>query len=167
MSDLITIRDFSVGDEAGLQECFIELQDFERSIEPFRLSGIAIAKSYVGSLFELCKKKSGKIFVATSLCEIVGFVCVLSKSEFDLELNGPVEAAYITDLIVKQAHRRKGIGERLMQAAELFAKESGAQLISIDVLARNVSARSFYTASGCEDYQLTLRKSLTESIAVD
>ncbi len=52
-------------------------------------------------------------------------------------------------LAVQPLHRRKGIGEALLRAAKVQAREEGYQALSLSVAAHNGS-RMMYELSGCE-----------------
>ena len=67
---------------------------------------------------------------------------------------------YVSDLIVSAAHRGRGIGRRLLRAAEALAREAGARTIRLSVKAGNVGARSLYAAEGFEEAEIYLEKPL-------
>jgi GNAT superfamily N-acetyltransferase len=62
--------------------------------------------------------------------------------------------AYISDLVVRAAHRRRGIGRDLLVRAESFAREFGAKQLKVGVLVRNQTG-------GFRDYALQLVKPLS------
>ena len=68
--------------------------------------------------------------------------------------------AYISDLIVRAAHRRRGIGRDLLVRAASFAREFGAKQIKVGVLVRNEATHAFYRAGGFRDYTVQLVKPL-------
>jgi GNAT superfamily N-acetyltransferase len=70
--------------------------------------------------------------------------------------------AYLNYLAVQAVHRRGGIGGRLMEAVEQWARENGAELIETDTnLRTNVGAVEFYERLGYVKQSVVLRKSLT------
>lgn len=157
----LLIREYRGGDEKGLEQCFIELQEFERKVEPLRKSGESIAASYVSSLCQrLTHKGGGRLFVAENEAQIVGFACAFARESLDHELNEMVQVAYLTDLVVLPEVRAHGIGKLLLEAVETFAKSEGAAAMTLHVLAANELARSFYSSNGYAEYELTLLKRL-------
>lgn len=54
----------------------------------------------------------------------------------------------LNDLFVDAAHRRKGVGEKLIRAAMDFAKEANARFVQLETGKENVTAQSLYHAIG-------------------
>jgi GNAT superfamily N-acetyltransferase len=70
--------------------------------------------------------------------------------------------AYLTYLAVQAKYRSHGIGGRLLEAVEEWARENRAELISTDTnLRSNLGAVEFYEKHGFERQAVVLRKSLT------
>lgn len=63
-------------------------------------------------------------------------------------------------IAVLPAWRGRGIGERLMQAAEAWAREHGAERVVLDLASANEGARRFYERLGYEVHGLLMRRSL-------
>jgi ribosomal protein S18 acetylase RimI-like enzyme len=159
-TDDLTIRKARPGDEQALAKCFVELQNFERLIEPRRRPGEQIAGAYVHRLMSDCDSRDGQIFVAMLKEKIVGFVCIFPREILDEQINEPTTVAYISDLVVSANLRKRGVGQLLMSAAEEYSKQKGASLISVNVLAANESANEFYASCGYKDYERTLLKNI-------
>ena len=56
----------------------------------------------------------------------------------------------IKGLAVSSAHRRRGVGRALLDAAAHEARARGARRLTLRVLAHNTGARALYTAAGFE-----------------
>jgi ribosomal protein S18 acetylase RimI-like enzyme len=54
----------------------------------------------------------------------------------------------ITQLLIDQEHRRKGIGQMLMKYVELHAKKLGARMLILETQSCNVPAIDFYRKNG-------------------
>jgi ribosomal protein S18 acetylase RimI-like enzyme len=54
----------------------------------------------------------------------------------------------IWELLIKEEHRRKGIGTQLMQHAIKMAKEKGARMLVLETQSCNVKAIQFYLKHG-------------------
>ncbi|HET9223178.1 MAG TPA: hypothetical protein VFO07_11780 [Roseiflexaceae bacterium] len=76
---MIQIRDHAPGDAPQVERCFVELQTFERDIEPNRADPVSIAAPYLAHLLERCQELDGAIFAAEAERAIVGFVCVFAR----------------------------------------------------------------------------------------
>jgi ribosomal-protein-alanine N-acetyltransferase len=59
-----------------------------------------------------------------------------------------VDEAHITNIAVREKHRRQGIGEALLIAIIELAIELGAQLITLEVRASNAEAQKLYSKYG-------------------
>ena len=92
--------------------------------------------------------------------QVVGFVCVWARVRPDEPDENPVEYAFVSDLVVGTAYRRRGIGRRLLEAAEGYARARGARSLRIGALTRNAAARSLYASAGFEEYEVELAKQL-------
>ena len=81
----------------------------------------------------------GALFVADD-GKVCGFVDV-TESEWN-------QAAYIHNLAVGPAYRRKGVGTRLMRAALEWARQKGLRAAMLDTSTKNYPAISFYQKQG-------------------
>ena len=67
------------------------------------------------------------------------------------------DSIYLRQLFVHRAHRRKGIGRRVMEILfqEIWPKE---KRVTVEVLTHNSAAINFWHSVGFSDYSLTLEK---------
>jgi ribosomal protein S18 acetylase RimI-like enzyme len=157
---MVLIREYRSEDHQQVEECFIELQEFERQIEPRRIEGQIVAQKYLQHMFEKCAQTQGKIFVLEAHDKIAGFVSVWAKVKVNGLVNKESEVAYISDLIVIAAYRGQGWGRALLQRAEDYARAQGATILSIGVLAENIGARTLYKDFGFREDHVELLKPL-------
>ena len=54
------------------------------------------------------------------------------------------------DLFVKEAYRRKGIARSLVQEISAISARQGCKIITVQALAKNEEANSFYIACGAK-----------------
>lgn len=66
--------------------------------------------------------------------------------------------AYVTNVAVDAAYRRRGVGSLLMNALEQAAQERGAAFLSLEVRASNTGALDLYR--GCGFQAVGLRKGM-------
>ena len=76
--------------------------------------------------------------------EPVGFVHVLTETD---HFNGQ-KGALISDLAVTTSREGHGIGPRLLEAAEDWARDMGCDLVSLYVFEGNIGARRMYERHG-------------------
>ena len=154
------IREYRPEDYTQVEECFVELQEFERSIEPRRVEGKVVAEKYLRFMFDKCAQTQGKVFVLEAEEKIVGFVSVWAKVKTNGMVNEESEMARVSDLVVVDSHRGRGWGRALLQHAEDYALTQGATAISLMVLAENTRARRLYIDFGYRENQVELIKPL-------
>ena len=136
------------------------LQDFERELDPDAPRGDAIADAYLDRMFGRCVTWAGRVFVAESDGNVVGFVCVWGRVPPQEPDDPPHDYAYISDLVILPDWRRLGIGRALLTRAEMYARALGMDAIGIGVMAANRAALDLYGARGYHATHLELRKSL-------
>lgn len=138
----------------------VELQEVERAIDPRLRTGESMADAYCEQMHDRCRRADGRILVAEQDSDVVGFVTVLAREPFTELDDPPGTYAFITDLIVLSPHRRKGIGRRLLERAEAFARSAGASELRIGVLNKNAPARTLYSAADFVPHLEILTKKL-------
>ena len=79
-------------------------------------------------------------------------------------LEKPREAV-VQALVVDKGHRGQGVGERLMQAAETWARTHGLEAVVLHARSDRTDAQDFYARLGYETAATSnfMRKSLKES----
>jgi ribosomal protein S18 acetylase RimI-like enzyme len=158
------IREYQPGQDAlGLRDCIVELQEFERTIEPALPAGTAMADAYLAYILERCGEYCGQMFVAEVDGKVVGFVSVWARVPPTEPDEPQTEYAYVSDLVVLAPFRQRGLGRALLEQAERYAREQQATVIRIGVLAQNVSAKRLYLEVGFTERRIELSKDLGES----
>src|SRR4030095_4265401 len=110
-------------DRAGLKSCIIELQDFERSLEPKLPRGADMADAYVEPLLKRCSGSSGRIFVALADQIVVGFVAVFAEAPTDPD-EEPSPYAYISDLVPSGPPNALEVSDRNEPVQDVDCKEN-------------------------------------------
>jgi ribosomal protein S18 acetylase RimI-like enzyme len=155
------IRDYQPPhDAAALRACIVEMQDFERAREPDLPAGETMADAYLDFIAARAARMNGRLLVAELDGAIVGFVGILPAVPPEEPDEPQAPHAYVSDLVVRSAHRREGIGRKLLDAAEAYAREAGATVLRINVLANNTGAAELYDRAGFAQRLLQLSKRL-------
>lgn len=155
------IRDYEPGrDRDQLRACVVELQEVERGLEPRLPRGEEMADQYLAFMLERCVRMTGRVFVAEVDHAVVGFVAVLANVPQEEPDEDRAPYANVSDLVVRSAYRRRGLGRALLEHAERFAQGAGVGLLRVGVLARNDGARRLYASLGFADYSVQLIKPL-------
>lgn len=81
-------------------------------------------------------------FVARVDAQSVGLVCVIS------EPGAPAEERHVVSLWVSGDHRGTGVGDGLLDAAEAWARDDGATVLSLWLMDGNAAAEQLYRRRG-------------------
>ncbi len=155
------IRDYEPAHDAdAVRACIVELQEFERALEPSLPPGEAMAEAYHQTILERCAKHAGRLFVVEVERAVVGFVAVLGRVEPEAPDEEQTPYAYVSDLVVLPTSRGKGLGRKLLERAEAFARSSGVRVFQIGVLSRNEPAIRLYRDFGFGDFRVQMVKRL-------
>ncbi|MDJ0710836.1 MAG: GNAT family N-acetyltransferase [Woeseiaceae bacterium] len=155
------LRDFcEATDVEGLRACVIVLQDFESGLDPRFPDGESIVDAYIPDILRRCALYQGKIIVAEVDGEIAGYVMIWASVKAEEVEDGDFETARLADLAVLEKFRRQGIARGLIEAAEHYAREHGAEYLQIGVLAANTGAVKLYRSSGYEPFNFRVEKRL-------
>ena len=157
------IRDFNEELHlTGVQACHIELQDFERSIDPRMPSGSEIVDDYVPHMLDRCIECDGTVLVAEVDGEVAGFVTILTRVESEEIAEGEIEYGLVSDLVVASKFRRQGLGRKLLEAAESYARANKVRWLRIGVLAENDSANALYDSLNFKKLYVEREKELAD-----
>jgi GNAT superfamily N-acetyltransferase len=105
------------------------------------------AEQVLRRLERLRRSGSDRVFVAELGAEVVGLASLhVSRS---LESDG--DAGKVSAIVVDERHRRRGIGEALMDAVEVEARARGCILLYLTTAERRKDAHAFYQRIGLEE----------------
>jgi len=130
-------RDIPDAEKAGLST-----KDFE---EHFRERVTPIV-DYEGSEF-LVAEEGGRV---------AGYLLLGAIGSF----YSPETHAFVYDIWVDEAFRRKGVGRALLEAAFERARERGFRKIKLEVSAANARAREIYAQAGFQEERVILGRPL-------
>ena len=85
------------------------------------------------------------LLVAVEASKVVGMIRAEMRERIFYE---PHHEGFITDFYILPEHRRKALGNDMLQQASAELKKMGAQIIVADVPARNEIANKFYVKRG-------------------
>ena len=147
----------------ALRDCVVELQDYERELDPRMPSGADIVDEYIPEMMQRCKSSLGQVFVAEVDGNIAGYVMILTKVRSGELEDGDIEYGLVADLVVKRVFRGAGIGRALLEAAERYAIDNDVKWLRLAVLAANRSASELYSSMGFSELFVEMEKDLTRT----
>ncbi len=101
------------------------------------------------------KSKKGLVLIAYHQEKPVGYCLSLIKKNIPIfEIK---EYGYISDLYVKNAYRRKGIGKKLIDESKKFFKKQKIKYLELTTNHNNYESIKFYQKYGFKEYSKHLR----------
>lgn len=151
------IRAYTPTDYEAAKECIIALQDAEHALLPdVKHTGAEIAEEYLEQILRPIKDGTGQIFVAEIGRHIAGLIAVVVE-DHDLTTIGE-KYLYISDVVVHDAFRGRGLGKALMEHAEAYGEELGIEDFNIGVMCINEPALALYLKMHYEARYVSLWK---------
>lgn len=143
---MISIRDAVPEDAEAIQQLNREVLGYDYSVDNTRKK-----------LQRLSSMKGHKILVAEDQGQVIGYI---HGEDYDLTYAPPMKN--ILGIAVAFSARRKGVGKRLLQAVENWARETGADGVRLVSGANRKEAHAFYRAClyGNEKQQINFKKFL-------
>jgi ribonuclease HI len=158
----VSIRRTTHADYEALYPVFAELDDMHTKALPqvFRKVSQQNMSQYLDSVLA---SEDAVMFLAESRGQIVGFIRLKIEQSPDIPLLQPRRYAKISDVGVKKAYHRRGIGKALMQSAEKWATEKGVDKIQLNVWEFNKGASAFYQELGYATASRVMWKEISPS----
>ncbi|WP_419992424.1 N-acetyltransferase family protein [Streptomyces boninensis] len=114
---------------------------------------LAAAERWLTGSLDAAGSEGTAVFVAADESGVLGVVSVCEQKHF----TGATDA-YVGELAVAREAEGRGIGRRLMVAAEEWADSRGLGRIRLITGAANAPARGFYAALGFVEEEVTLSR---------
>ncbi len=130
------VRRADLADLDALAPLFDAYRQFYR-----KASDLELARRF---LADRIRNRESIIFLALTGQAPAGFVQLYPT--FSSGAAAPI--LILNDLFVDPAHRRKGLGARLMNAAVAYARESGAVRLTLSTEVTNVAGQALYEKLG-------------------
>ena len=146
MSDVssLAIREATLADEAGLLPMMRKLA--EQAPGTMRFDEPAVGLTFRRFL---ALPAFGKVWILCEESKPVGYI-VLTLG-FSFEFHG--QDAFIDELYVDAAHRRRGFGRQAVEFVERKAREMGVNALHLEVDDGNDAALELYRRTGYQDHQ--------------
>ena len=149
-----------------VRDLLVELEEYIVSIDKDNLDIVHPdykEKMAIVDLEEL-EKNEGKCYLyiedGKALALIMG--CVRPYDKYDYLDYKCLRTGYITELIVSQKLRSKGIGQELINKMEEYFKSINCEYVLVDVFAYNENAFNFYSKKDYHSRMHTMIKKIEE-----
>ena len=139
----LEFREAIPGDEAVLLPMMRALAEQDPEVIPFNESAVRAAFHQF-----LALPAFGRIWLLYRGAELIGYIILAIG--FSFEFRG--HDAFIDELYIALAHRRRGFGRQAMAFVEQEAREMGVNAIHLEVDPGNDSALELYRRAGYVDH---------------
>jgi GNAT superfamily N-acetyltransferase len=141
----ITIRPAVSADADAIARVFLESAEYHARLDPERYLVPAIETISAGYRDRRQHPPGGEgvTFVAELGGEIAGFIDARLERSPDA-MHREMTYCHVAEIAVSLRYRNRGIGGRLMAAAEDWGRQQGAQFASLEYHAANTCAGTFY-----------------------
>lgn len=165
-TDQIQTERITQDDVEGIAQTYVDSARYHHEIDP-DLYQVPAVEDVAHDLASTWNAPDQATFVARIGGEIVGSADVrLLRLHSHSRMVAPRGVADV-GIAVLGPYRRRGVGRRLMEAAEAWARSQGAEAMTLDCHAANAGAISFYQRLGYRTTGLLLRKPLEARDAQD
>jgi ribosomal protein S18 acetylase RimI-like enzyme len=113
---------------------------------------------------EILADPTNNVVVAVEEGEIVGYMHYEIIHTPQGEWTYARHVVHVHSLTIKQEHRRKGYGERLMEYVNEVARQQGASHVTLDVWAFNQAAHAFYERLGFTPTQILMERAVQQAV---
>ena len=149
-----------------VKDLLVELEEYILTIDEDNLDKLDYEYRDKMALLDLkeVKKNNGKCYLAIEEEKTIGLIMgyVRSYDKYDyLDYKCP-RAGNITELIVSQKLRSKGIGQELINKMEEYFKSINCEYVLVDVFAYNENAFNFYSKKDYHSRMHTMIKKIEE-----
>ena len=147
-----------------VRNLLVELEEYIVSIDKDYLDHVhpEYREKMVTIDLDEVKNNNGKCYLAIENDEAIGLImgCIFPYGEFDyLDYKCP-KRGKITELIVTNKIRSKGIGQELINKIEEYFKSVGCEYVIVDVFAYNDIGKIFYNKKKYHTRMETMLKKL-------
>ena len=143
----ITIRPAVAEDADAIVRIYLDSAEHHASLDPERywIPAVEMISARYREGRQHPQQTDGEsiTLVADLGSEIVGFIDARLERSPD-PMHRKMLYCHIVEFAVGLAHQSQGIGQRLLQAAEDWGREHGAELASLEYLTANTRAGDFY-----------------------
>lgn len=142
----------------------VELQSYLAEIddEKVQIVNAEFRNNYLDYVLDTVKFDNGKIYLAVENNEPIGLIAgTIEQKDREDELctNLPVRGV-VTELVVSQNNRGKGVGKELFSTMETYFKIMNCEFVSVNVFALNKTAISFYQRLGYKERNIEMIRKL-------
>jgi GNAT superfamily N-acetyltransferase len=156
----VALRNAAPADRDTAIDLILVLNHFEADLTGDRKRERAAAAAYYDELMQRLSRRSGRIVLAEVEGVAVGLMGFSIDEDAPYVTEDVRRHGTVTDLVVEEEWRGRGIARILLAEAERLTREAGLTRLTIGVLVANEKAERTYRALGFDPYVSILVKTL-------
>lgn len=156
----ITLRTALPQDRNTVVELIHQLNVVEAELVGDRRRDYAGANAYYDELLTRLSRRNGRIVLAEAGGIVIGAMGFSLDQDAAYVIDEVRNHGTVTDLIVHEEWRGRGVGQMLLAEAERLTKAAGLTRLMIGALAANEQAIRTYSRFGFEHYATFMKKEL-------
>jgi GNAT superfamily N-acetyltransferase len=156
----ITLRTATFRDREAVIDLIHRLNLFEAGLTGDRREDHGGAVGYYDQLMQRLAQRNGRIVLAEEDGHIIAAMGFSLDQDAAYVVDDVRSHGTVTDLIVHEDWRGRGIGQLLLREAERLTREAGLKRLMIGVLSVNERAERTYRQFGFEPYVAIMKKEL-------
>jgi len=156
MKSKIQIREATQADLPDIVDLWKSIMDFHRDLDSFFARSQNGHRNFLNWVTKEMGSDNSELFIAEAEGKIMGYIKIQISDYppvFEKEKYG-----MISDAIVNEKYRRKGIGEALFNRAMVWFKEKNIDRVELRVANINPVAQGFWKKMGFRPYMTTMFK---------
>ena len=156
----VTIREARLEDLRAMVPLWQQLMDFHEDLEgTYNLVDDAVERwtKYIGPKFD---DEDWYILVAELGGKLVGYTAVIVQDYPPVFI--ATKHGFVETISVDEAHRGKGIGKQLLEAAEVWLRSRGVPEVTVRIDERNPASKALFGSAGFEPFVVVRRKKIKE-----
>jgi len=156
----ISIRRMRSTDIAAVQELFQEIDRVHQELLPEEFARYTDEPRNPSFIAILLNDPSRRVFLATNDEDVIGMTIAKLTEPSSFKIFRPKTTVQVSDFVVLPEYRKQGIGERLMNQVENWARTRNADAIQLTVYNQNSEALDYYRHHQFKPLKTTLEKPL-------
>ncbi len=154
----VTIRRLQEEDIDGISELWKQFAEMREGMTGSRILNEDAADYFFGYATGLLQRKDTLTLVAEDDGTIVGYL--IAQQQRKPPIYSHTRVAYLSDVFVKESHRKQGILKLFIQELRDWCTAQGMTAIDVMLFMNNTLAQDIYKAMGFEPYRIALRQEL-------
>jgi ribosomal protein S18 acetylase RimI-like enzyme len=162
MDKAVTVRPAINSDIESIIDLWWELLEYHAELGPSWTPAQDSAEHFARFLAEQLADDGVLILIAEVAGQAVGYCQAMIGSR--PPILEQTERCLVLDLVVAEAERKQGVGRRLLDEIEGWARERGMRRIEVGVACSNDPAIAFYNKHGFSAYSQRMAKDIATDV---